>query len=199
VGAAREFPDALARMRAPESRSVVVPDVAVLDDVSRAFVLGLLFWDGTVARVERAARGGISTLAPVLDAARLGVIGTGNRGTKGVGIAPVAERDTTVADPWGTARYQALGREHQRTADAVIEDAVGLVDAPVILEVGLTLTLTLPQRIGLALAPLERVRRWAMRVLVRDAEPLRSGTDRIGRPAIRAAAEVWHGCVPPTR
>jgi len=156
----------------------------------RAFALDVLGWHRTVERAERAAHGEASPLLGVLRVLELGVLGTGCRGTKGVGGRPASAADVPGADPIGAARYRALGRAHQATVDAIIADGHGdaLVDVPF---GAVVVRLDLEQRVGLRLASARDVTRWTGKITSGDSRPARAGMADVGGPALRAAAAAW--------
>jgi hypothetical protein len=166
-----------------------------------AFVGALLRWQSKVARVERLAFGDASanTLS-VMRALEIGVTGSGNRGTKGVGYAPGPDRDDLDAravDPIDAARYRALGRLHQGTADAVIDDGQGDHDAEIELDVGVRVTLSLAQRVGWRItAPAQRTK-WLAKIVARDARPALNGMTEAGDAALCAAAAAWFAAEKP--
>ncbi len=153
----------------------------------RAFVLDVLGWHRTVERAERGAHGEASPLLGVLRTLELGVLGTGCRGTKGVGGRPASAADVPGADPVGAARYRALSRPDQATVDAVIADGHGdrLVDVPF---GAVVVALTLEQRVGLRLASARAVTRWTGKITGGDTPPALVAMASVGTPALRAAA-----------
>jgi hypothetical protein len=173
------------------TRAAAAPDRLV-----RAFVTELLLWDRAVASVERAARGGASPLAGCLQAAELGVLGTGCRGTKGVGHAPTPEPSSLPVDPRASARYQGLPRPDRETADAVVSDGQG--DALVRVPFGArTLECTLAQRLGLRLADTAQQLRWHTHLVAGDSPPALAGAERLGQERLERAARAWLGLAVP--
>ena len=173
-----------ARVRQPS------PDV---DRAVRQFVADALAWDRSVQAVERAARGPRSATAALLDVGELGVLGSGCRGTKGVGRASVDEREVHAADPVGLARYLALPRELRVVVDAVCSDAQGLVQIEVALgpKGQRRLLLGLEERVALRLAAPAQAAEWDRRVMRGDQEPAKTAMLAAGMAALRAAARAW--------
>ena len=168
------------------------PPDATPDRLVRAFVGELLSWDRAVASVEHAARGGASPLAGALQACELGVLGSGCRGTKGVGRAPSPEPSSLAVDPRLGARYQALPRPDRETAEAVMTDGQGdaLVQVP-LGGSGRVFECTLAQRVGLRLADTTQQIRWHTHLASGDSPPALEGAENLGRARLEQAARRW--------
>lgn len=162
----------------------------VTDRTVRQFVHEVLSWDASVARVESAAHRGASNILGVLDALQYEFVGTGNRGTKGVGKAPRHEHETRPADPELSARYKAIGRTHQTVVDAIVADGQG--DQRIKIDVaGERVMLSLSQRIGYRLASRAQRSAWERKVLSRDSAPALAGMEHAGDALLLAAATAW--------
>jgi hypothetical protein len=172
------------------------PDIRAGDQGERqvrAYVAAVLAWDASVARVERAARGGgISSILVVIRAGELGILGDGCSGTRGTGRAPEPDRDVSAADPEGTRRYRALRSEARVVTDAVIADGQGDQVRDVVVAER-ELPLSLAQRVGYALASGEQRAAWERCVALRDSAPALAGMSERGAGLLERAAREWHG------
>lgn len=166
----------------------------------RAVVAELLSWH--LAKAQRDAIGGgsfapIRQSSPTASACRVletGVIGDGNRGTKGTwrGIAPEpGEVHTLALDQCVGVRYWALGSDVRNIADAVIADANGDRVVDVDLYAGKTLALTLAQRIGLASASVNQQAKWRVKIAKKDSAPALKGMESLGREKLTLLADRW--------
>lgn len=169
----------------------------------RALVSQLLAWHLATGQRERTQGGGyapIATGSPTAGVCRVlesGIVGDGCSGTKGVwrGAAPEPlEVRVLTVDERVTRRYSAL-RELRCVADAVIADASGDVMREVTLyrDRGrdVSVTLTLHQRVGWALADEAQQARWRGKVAMRDSQPALAGMEIAGRDALRALCGRW--------
>lgn len=169
----------------------------------RSLVADLLAWHLATGQRERTQGGGyapIATGSPTAGVCRVlesGIVGDGCSGTKGTwrGAAPEPlEVRVLTVDERVTRRYGAL-RELRCVADAVIADASGDVLREVTLyrergrDVGVVLTL--PQRIGWALADEAQQARWRGKIAMRDREPALAGMELAGGDALRALCKRW--------
>lgn len=157
----------------------------------RRFVYEVLEWSLSIARVESAVAKGRSNIASVLEALELQILGTGCRGTKGVGAAPREERAVRAHDPERDEQYRRLPREHQVIADAVIADGQGDQDAPLDVDCVHLEKTTLAQRIGYRMAPADQRAKWERKVIVRDAAPSLAGMSDLGERLLIEAARAW--------
>jgi hypothetical protein len=171
------------------------PSDAGPDRLVRTFVCDLLAWDAAVASSERAAFGvgGCSSAwAGVSHVARLGIVGSGCRGTKGAASGASEPDRTVVLDPAGTARYRALRGDALRTADAVIADGQG--EESVAVAFGRRqASCSLAQRVGLALAGDAQARQWRGKVAAGDGRGALRGAEVLGDALLLAAARAWWG------
>jgi hypothetical protein len=166
----------------------------------RAFVGDVLLYVTTIERVERASGISTSTLG-WLDAALLTpdgkrlVLGSGCSGTKGVGHAPPRDDPPPAkVDPTLHARWMRMHGQSLRSAEAVAADGRG--DQIVALQVegrGKTteIAATLEQRIGLAIADAEQVKRWWRKLASGDSAPALRGAADLGGRALKKAADDW--------
>lgn len=157
----------------------------------------VLEWNRAVASVERIAHGSGSPLAGVLHSLRSGILGTGCRGTKGVGGAPPRDLDAQHVDPIAAARYRALRGVSLRFIDAVIVDGQGeaLVAVP-FAEGRSPIECTLCQRLGLRLAPLADQADWYRRIYAKDSRPALAAAEDYAYPRLVAAAADWRSSLP---
>ena len=164
-----------------------------LPAATRAYVADALAWDRSVAKLERAVYGERSPLQAILDTIQLGVLGTGCRGTRGVGRARAQVDNLEAAaqaDPVGTARYQRLRGADLATTDAVLADGRG--DVVVELAVGLrTVEASLPARVGLVLARPKLQLAWLKKIAEGDSRPALVGAEDLATAALVAAATAW--------
>lgn len=180
----------------PASMALPQPPVR-LDPAVPRYVGAVLRWHASVLRAERAAGAGGSTwlrnvlLAP--DGTHLWV-GSGCRGTKGVGRAPdpaALEAFACPVDPDGQARYGRLARPARLTTDWVITDGQG--DKVVEMRFGRrTVKLSMPARYGLALAGRGQLLKWLQKLAGGDAEPAIKGAEAKACPVLNAAAAAWY-------
>jgi hypothetical protein len=164
-----------------------------------AFVNALLRWQSHVARVEREAfGGGSSSFIVAMRALETGVVGTGNSGTKGCLTGSPPERDDIAAvDPIDAARYRAIGRLHQATADAVIDDGQGDHDVEIDIGAGAPVSLSLAQRVGWRIATGAQRTKWLAKFIGRDSRPALTGMTEAGQLALRSAADAWFAAEKP--
>lgn len=169
----------------------------------RALVDELLRWH--LARAQRAALGG-GTFAPIrqgsptanaLRVLETGIIGDGNRGTKGVwrGGAPTPGEVRSVKfDARTSSRYWQLG-DLREVADAVIADAEGdrLIDVEMYRERGepKLVPLSLAQRVGWALAEEKQRAKWRVKFARKDSYPALSGMSAAGEERLKPLVERW--------
>jgi hypothetical protein len=133
----------------------------------------------------------------VLRVIETGIVGDGCSGTKGTwrGAAPEPlEVRTLTVDERVTRRYSAL-RELRAVADAIIEDASGDVVRELVLyrerERDVGVPLSLPQRIGWALATEKQRAMWRVKIAKRDSQPALTGMETAGAEALRALCGRW--------
>jgi hypothetical protein len=163
-----------------------------------AFVGELLRWDAGVASVERLAFGGASSnFLMLVRVAELGIVGSGNRGTKGVGGKPLEDdaeglEVVKLLDPVWAERYRALRGEDRRTADAVIADGQG-EDLVEVQCGGRAVECDLAQRVALILAPAHQVERWRAKIAAGDSRPALRGAEDLGTELLEHAARAWFG------
>ena len=156
----------------------------------RRFVRELLLWDLSVCRAESAAKGAVSSTAVVLEVLQMGVVGTGNTGTKGVGRAPREDREPPRTDSLGAAKYRLLSVATRETADAVLADGQG--DCLVSMRFGQrTYEVSFLARIGLRLALPAQRERWAAKIAAGDPKPAIAGAEVLALPLLEAAAKEW--------
>lgn len=179
----------------------VAPAPSTMARKITACVDELLRWHLARVRAEQTAGGSYlpictgSSFVAVAEQLRLGTVGNGNSGTKGVwhGSPPEPEAIPFViitANQETEARYRSLSIVDRRTADAVIEDAEGDRIAPAPLG-DRVLELTLSQRIGLRTATQEQRIKWAVKIRVRDSAPAFAGMHARGEPMIEALVTAW--------
>lgn len=164
----------------------------------RAVVTELLAWD--FARNHCGGRASRSSIAGVLEVIRSGIVGDGNRGTKGTWRGGAAEVQTrTVPVSTATAqRYAALSPELRAIADAVIEDGGGcslrplaLIEAQNEKGRGLAIELGLEARVGWRLADERQREKWLKKILRKDKAPAIEGMEQGGRDALEMLANAW--------
>lgn len=174
--------------RHPRSRT----PCAACDRLVRRLVTDLLTWSAAEQRAEREATHGASPLHGMLETLKFGVLGSGCRGTKGVGRAPVRETGVLAsADPALATRYHALSAVVRATCDAIIGDGRGDQNVDVQLGGRRTLTMSLRARIGWRLSSASQVRAWMGKITTGHSPPAISGAERVGSEALIAAAEEW--------
>lgn len=168
----------------PRARSHRIP--AYVDDVLR--------WDASVNAVEASYRGSGSPLLGVIRVLELGFVGTGCRGTKGIGGAPEIHRVPPAVDPVASARYRALRGAALAVTHAVIADGQG--DRVVEITVGTrSVMVTLEQRIASAISSADEARRWYRKIADGDSRPALKAMDDVGTDALSLAAESWWSAV----
>lgn len=154
------------------------------------YVYEVLAWDAAVSRVERAARGGGSSLRGVLTCLELGIVGNGNRGTKGVGHAPQPD-DATNVSPVATGRYRELRGLALRVTDAIISDGQG--EQMVEKQFGPRIhQCTLAQRVALVLETQKTIVTWRVKLASRDSQPALAASELSGSKLLSLGAEAWH-------
>ena len=158
----------------------------------RSYVSNVLEWDAAVARIEASQRGAASATFAVLETLRLGVVGTGNRGTKGTGRVSV-DHDlcATRVDPVAAARYRALRGDALRVTDAVLSDGQGDVLVEVEIAHGCTVPCNLAQRVARVMSPMDVVLRWHAKLMERDAKPALAAAEKVGENFLVLAADSW--------
>lgn len=169
----------------------------------RSLVADLLAWHLATGQRERTQGGGYAPIATgsptagVLRVIETGIVGDGCSGTKGTwrGAAPEPlEVRTLTVDERVTRRYSAL-RELRAVADAIIEDASGDVVRELVLyrerERDVGVPLSLPQRIGWALATEKQRAMWRVKIAKRDSAPALTGMEQAGGDALRALCTRW--------
>ena len=169
----------------------------------RSLVSDLLAWHLATGQRERTQGGGYAPIATgsptagVLRVLETGIVGDGCSGTKGTwrGAAPEPlEVRTLTVDERVTRRYSAL-RELRAVADAIIEDASGDVVRELVLyrerERDVGVALSLPQRIGWALATEKQRAQWRVKIAKRDSAPALAGMELAGAEALRRLCERW--------
>ena len=160
---------------------------------AQLYVADVLAWDRSVAKLERAVFGQRSNLQSILDVIQLGVVGTGCRGSKGVGRArhEVDNLEAAAqADPIGTARYQRLRGADLACTDAVLADGRG----DVVVEVTFgrrVVEVSFPARIGFLLTSRKQLLKWHRKIAEGDSRPALDGADEEGTRALIAAAKAW--------
>lgn len=156
----------------------------------RDYVANVLAWDAATARVERSARGDRSPLAGLLATLELEIVGTGCKGTHGVGRAPHDDPDPTHVDPIASARYRSLRGEALLATDAVIADGQG--DQIIEIALGPTqVECSLAQRVALRIASLDEILAWNVKFAERDSKPALRAMEADGRSALVVGAEAW--------
>ena len=181
--------------RRPASRAPV--------DRVRLLVADLLAWHLACAQQERTAGGGYAPIAQgsptasVLRVLESGIVGDGCRGTKGTwrGNAPEPARIRALnLDARTGERYARLGTLRE-VADAVIADGHGDQLAAVEVWRERALTLSLPQRIGWALATEKQRAQWRVKIHRRDSAPALEGMAADGERALRDLLARWDALV----
>jgi hypothetical protein len=147
---------------------------------------------------------GTSASARAIAYAELGIVGTGGRGTKGVGSAhgPSDVADAVYdahrvldgqAAPRAAFRLADLvGREIGATLVFVRDHCIG--DALYDLQLArdrVVPNITLPQWCGLHMASAERRAVWQMKLITGDGSPALVGANRIGNQLLIHAAMAW--------
>lgn len=166
------------------------PEGTPTERIVRSFVRDVLAYSAAVARVERAAKGAVSSAGHVFDTLRSGVTGTGNTGTHGVGRAPAPEYDAPGADPEAAERMRRLSGESLRVAEAVAGDGQGDQIAPVTIGAR-TVECTLAQRVALRCAPARDRERWGAKILSGDSSPALAAAEDLGLKLLDRAAVAW--------
>lgn len=171
-------------------------DPAALSPEALAFVSDLLSWDRQVYRAERSS-GAVGGWAPgwaaIATLARLGIVGSGCRGTKGAASGSTPERQEARApNPQAEARHRRLSPEARRTATAVTDDGQGeqLIDVQ---EGARSVAAPLAARVGLALADARQAQRWRACISRGDAAPFLRAAAVAGAAALERAAREWWG------
>lgn len=188
-------------MARKERTKRVAPAPSTMARKITACVDELLRWHLARVRAEQTGGGSYlpictgSSFVAVAEQLRLGTVGNGNSGTKGVWHGSPPEPEAVpfafiTADQETEARYRSLSIADRCTADAVIEDAEGDRIAPAVVGDRL-LELTLSQRIGLRTASTEQRIKWAVKIRVRDRVPALVGMHERGHPMLEALARVW--------
>ena len=119
-----------------------------------------------------------------------GVLGTGNRGTKGVGRAEAPSLPRHVAAPRAWERVRALRGEARRVVDLVLARGVG----EVITELGgRARPEPLEARLGLAWANATQRTAWERHALAGDHAAPRDGARVLGEQLLEATARCWDG------
>lgn len=152
-----------------------------------------------IGRVElqqqRIAIGGLSSPThSAIEAARRGIVGSGNAGTKGVGFAPAREADIDErqarANPALAARYLSMTGDHRRVADAIVSDGHG-AEVVEIKSGNKTRSCTLAERIGILCADKQKREKWLLAIAVGNADGAISAAGDLGEKLMKKAAEAW--------
>lgn len=168
----------------------------VLSQRARAFIRELLYWDGTVKRAESRAKGSQSSTAVVCEVLTLGVVGTGNSGTKGTGRVPSEDWEPIRIDPVGALKYRALGRNSQRVADAIVLDGRG--DVMSAEQFGQRrYEISFLVRVGMILVASAIRERWAAKFALGDPKPAINGAETFALLLVEDAALEWCGATAP--
>lgn len=165
-----------------------------------AFVEGVLRWHLARVRAEGTTESGAylvvrgeSSTAAACRAIETGIVGTGNRGTKGAGMSgrrEPREVDATPEDAADRQRYVVIDTASREVVDAIIADAQGDRSAPVTLGTR-TYELTLAQRLALPLAGEKQRARWVAKLCGGDSAPALDGMRDAGTKRLRDAASAW--------
>ena len=168
----------------------------------RAYVAEVLWWDAALAKAERAQRGDRSPLWGMLQTLQLGVLGTGCKGTKGIGRNSTPDLIATDVDPLATARFQSLRGDELKTTTIVALDGMG--DQEASRELGGPGTapylVGLSARVAFTFASDERRdhwRRlrdvWTFQFAERDGLGAIASAAEFGSELLAAAAVAWFG------
>jgi len=194
---------AAARKTDKQTRRSRLRPVPPPDKQHENFITDVLRFGFQRARVDRAARGGASPLAGMLEHVMLySFDDAGNRikgarvdhgahGTKGVMIGSANDdRDPVHVDQQSQARYDSLHTPDRETVDAVIEDGAG--DIPVQRFFGAHgHLLTLGQRVAFLVASITLVETWTAKLAARDPAPALAAAKRLGDQRVQVAANAW--------
>lgn len=186
--------------RTRRSRLRAVP---AKENQHETFVTDVLRFGFQRARVDRAARGGASPLAGMLEHVMLysfdaeghrikgARVDHGAHGTKGVMIGSANDdRDPVHVDEQSQARYDSLHTPDRETVDVLIEDGAG--DIPVQRFFGAYgHLLTLGHRIAFLVASITLVEKWTAKLAAHDPAPALAAAKRLGDQRVQVAANAW--------
>ncbi len=197
VYAPREHPRASAPVLAPSPPPARARGEPLEHRLVRAFVSECLRYGASVCRVERQAQhdpqslGARSALGPVLDTLATGILGSGCRGTRGVGRPPLADGVPATVDPLLAARYHALADDDRAVADGLVADGLGDTLAPVDCGRRDPVECTLAERLGLRLVDAAQAGRWLRKMVSGDSRPALTGARTEGERRLADAARAW--------
>lgn len=158
-------------------------------------VADLLRLEAAEASASSARVVGSSILGVQLEAMRgLGILGSGCKGTKGIGHAPRPEPRLLAAQPELVARFDALTGQDRAVAEAIRVDGAGIAHVAMVVPGHPTrkpIEMDLSQRVAFRCAPDKRVRAWWGKIAEGDSGPALEGSKQWGEQALRELAGAW--------